>query len=179
MVRLCRIAGLRAADSRPYGAWVCPFCRGGRLDRPAVRWCFSGFARASRHREGFTAREGTSTAPTADRNIFASCYDCTLTRVCGPMRVYALRVHRPLRRMERSAHCGNKKAPSSEGALLEAPPGLEPGVRDLQSRALPLGYGAIYRICGRGSVRKSFVGAAYEARTRYLHLGKVALYRMS
>ena len=24
-----------------------------------------------------------------------------------------------------------------------------------------------------------FVGAAYEARTRYLHLGKVALYRMS
>ena len=31
-----------------------------------------------------------------------------------------------------------------------------------------------------GSVRKScFYGAAYEARTRYLHLGKVALYRMS
>ena len=31
-----------------------------------------------------------------------------------------------------------------------------------------------------GSVRKSFLcGAAYEARTRYLHLGKVALYRMS
>ena len=25
----------------------------------------------------------------------------------------------------------------------------------------------------------SFCGAAYEARTRYLHLGKVALYRMS
>ena len=24
-----------------------------------------------------------------------------------------------------------------------------------------------------------FCGAAYEARTRYLHLGKVALYRMS
>ena len=64
--------------------------------------------------------------------------------------------------------------------FLEAPPGLEPGVRDLQSRALPLGYGAIYRICGRRSVRKSLLyGAAYEARTRYLHLGKVALYRMS
>ena len=26
---------------------------------------------------------------------------------------------------------------------------------------------------------KLFCGAAYEARTRYLHLGKVALYRMS
>ena len=39
------------------------------------------------------------------------------------------------------------------------------GIADLQSTALPLGYGA--------------VGAANEARTRYLHLGKVALYRMS
>ncbi len=39
------------------------------------------------------------------------------------------------------------------------------GIADLQSTALPLGYGA--------------VGAANEARTRYLHLGKVALYQMS
>ena len=36
----------------------------------------------------------------------------------------------------------------------------------LQTSALPLGYGAEY-------------GAGYEARTRYLHLGKVALYQMS
>ena len=28
--------------------------------------------------------------------------------------------------------------------LLEAPPGIEPGVRVLQTRALPLGYGAIW-----------------------------------
>ena len=35
----------------------------------------------------------------------------------------------------------------------------------MQTYALPLGYSAI--------------GADYEARTRYLHLGKVALYRMS
>ena len=35
----------------------------------------------------------------------------------------------------------------------------------LQTFALPLGYSAI--------------GADYEARTRYLHLGKVALYQMS
>ena len=40
------------------------------------------------------------------------------------------------------------------------------GIRVLQTLALPLGYGAGY-------------GADDEARTRYLHLGKVALYRMS
>ena len=39
------------------------------------------------------------------------------------------------------------------------------GIADLQSAALPLGYVAI--------------GAGNEARTRYLHLGKVALYQMS
>ena len=40
------------------------------------------------------------------------------------------------------------------------------GIRVLQTRALPLGYVAIN-------------GADDEARTRYLHLGKVALYQMS
>ena len=49
---------------------------------------------------------------------------------------------------------------------LEAPPRFELGVKVLQTSALPLGYGAIS-------------GAGYEARTRYLHLGKVALYQMS
>ena len=51
------------------------------------------------------------------------------------------------------------------------------GIADLQSAALPLGYGAVYKICGQNP--QIFFGAAYEARTRYLHLGKVALYRMS
>ena len=46
-------------------------------------------------------------------------------------------------------------------------PDLNWGVRELQSLALPLGYDA----------KKN--GADYEARTRYLHLGKVALYQMS
>ena len=41
------------------------------------------------------------------------------------------------------------------------------GIKVLQTSALPLGYGA----------EKN--GAGYEARTRYLHLGKVALYQMS
>ena len=52
------------------------------------------------------------------------------------------------------------------GVSFEAPPGFEPGVKDLQSHALPLGYGA-----------KN--GAGNEIRTRYLHLGKVALCQMS
>ena len=51
--------------------------------------------------------------------------------------------------------------------LMEAPPRFELGIMVLQTNALPLGY----------SAKK--IGADYEARTRYLHLGKVALYRMS
>ena len=50
--------------------------------------------------------------------------------------------------------------------VLEAPAGFEPAIKVLQTYALPLGYSAGY-------------GADYEARTRYLHLGKVALYQMS
>ena len=50
--------------------------------------------------------------------------------------------------------------------FLEAPPRFELGIRVLQTHALPLGYSAV-------------LGADYEARTRYLHLGKVALYQMS
>ena len=49
---------------------------------------------------------------------------------------------------------------------VEAPPRFELGIRVLQTHALPLGYSAE-------------IGADYEARTRYLHLGKVALYQMS
>ena len=41
------------------------------------------------------------------------------------------------------------------------------GIKVLQTSALPLGYGAVKN------------GADDEARTRYLHLGKVALYQMS
>ena len=50
--------------------------------------------------------------------------------------------------------------------LREAPPRFELGIRVLQTHALPLGYSAVF-------------GADYEARTRYLHLDKVALYQMS
>lgn len=50
--------------------------------------------------------------------------------------------------------------------MYEAQIGFEPVIRELQSHALPLGYGT-------GD------GADDEARTRYLHLGKVALYQMS
>ena len=69
------------------------------------------------------------------------------------------------------------------------------GIRVLQTLALPLGYvttGYIYIICGLSrKVNICFyekthrilwvfsTGAGNEARTRYLHLGKVALYQMS
>ena len=54
------------------------------------------------------------------------------------------------------------------------------GIADWQSAALPLGYGALYKICGQMvSPQICLYGAGNEARTRYLHLGKVALYRMS
>ncbi len=55
----------------------------------------------------------------------------------------------------------------------EAPPRFELGIRELQSLALPLGYSAL-----KDTLRTD-VRADYEARTRYLHLGKVALYQMS
>ena len=59
-----------------------------------------------------------------------------------------------------------QKIPDFHRGFLEAPPRFELGVRVLQTHALPLGYSAE-------------IGADYEARTRYLHLGKVALYQMS
>ena len=52
------------------------------------------------------------------------------------------------------------------------------GIRVLQTHALPLGY--VARDRKRRLPWTPFsIGAAYEARTRYLHLGKVALYQMS
>ena len=82
--------------------------------------------------------------------------------------------------------------------VLEVTPGFEPGMRVLQTLALPLGYvtmifNSIYealekvqqnlKVKGKPNAHTrvwafSF-GAGNEARTRYLHLGKVALYQMS
>ena len=63
-------------------------------------------------------------------------------------------------------------------------PDLNRGIRVLQTRALPLGNSAVFA-CFKQYSRRIFllllyiVGADYEARTRYLNLGKVALYQMS
>ena len=72
---------------------------------------------------------------------------------------------------------------------LEAPPRFELGIRVLQTHALPLGYSAVaFTFVEREHFYKNKsncprfckgYGADYEARTRYLHLGKVALYQMS
>ena len=51
------------------------------------------------------------------------------------------------------------------------------GIGVLQTPALPLGYGTIYKRSTHGT--PFHFGAGDEARTRYLHLGKVALYQMS
>ena len=60
---------------------------------------------------------------------------------------------------------------------LEAPPRIELGIKVLQTSALPLGDGAGEKI-GHELLRVRH-GADYGARTRYLDLGKVALYQMS
>ena len=59
-------------------------------------------------------------------------------------------------------------------------PDLNRGIADLQSAALPLGYDAL-SVCRLLITQpaNTFFGAGNETRTRYLHLGKVALYRMS
>ena len=68
--------------------------------------------------------------------------------------------------------CGHKhkKQRTSYEVLcfLEATTRFELVIRVLQTHALPLGYVAVLKN-----------GADDEARTRYLHLGKVALYQMS
>ncbi len=55
------------------------------------------------------------------------------------------------------------------------------GIKVLQTFALPLGYGTILLEKDAISFESvlSINGADDEARTRYLHLGKVALYQMS
>ena len=52
-------------------------------------------------------------------------------------------------------------------------------MRVLQTLALPLGHGTIYENRNADAFLFYFIGAGDEARTRYLHLGKVALYQMS
>ena len=79
----------------------------------------------------------------------------------------------------------DKKLSNPIGLLnfLEAPPGIGPGIKVLQTSALPLGYGADY-VLEENDKNHSydfcrFSGADYGARTRHLDLGKVALYQMS
>ncbi len=63
---------------------------------------------------------------------------------------------------------------------MEATPRLELGIRVLQTHALPLGYVAVSVFVKKRTLFPvSSTGADDEARTRYLHLGKVALYQMS
>ena len=60
-----------------------------------------------------------------------------------------------------------KHFPKGSVSFWRRHPESDRGIKVLQTSALPLGYGA----------EKN--GADYGARTRHLHLGKVALYQMS
>ena len=66
---------------------------------------------------------------------------------------------------------------------MEAPPGIGPGIRVLQTRALPLGHGAKSDILQYNTGENIFTPVKHKAdygdRTRHLDLGKVALYQMS
>ena len=57
-------------------------------------------------------------------------------------------------------------------------PDLNWGIKVLQTSALPLGYGAIFknRRLHHWYILRFFRGAGYEIRTRDFHLGKVTLY---
>ena len=64
--------------------------------------------------------------------------------------------------------------------FLEAPPGIGPGNRGFAVRCLTAWlWRHIRNLLQVTGANRVFYGAADEARTRYLHLGKVALYRMS
>ena len=53
------------------------------------------------------------------------------------------------------------------------------GMKVLQTFALPLGYVTVCKKRRSDKDASFLCGAEDEARTRYLHLGKVALYQMS
>ena len=96
----------------------------------------------------------------------------------------------PFQQFEQSGlfACGRAAGPpkkkhllSADASFLEAPPGFEPGQSRICS-PLPYHLAMAPDIGKEGFLTKPsflFCGAAYEARTRYLHLGKVALYQMS
>ena len=74
--------------------------------------------------------------------------------------------------MSRKALCKKLESTNIQcflASFLEATPGFGPGIRVLQTRALPLGYVAI----------KDTYGAGNGAQTRDLRLGKAALYQLS
>ena len=77
-------------------------------------------------------------------------------------------------------NCFREKGQNPEGSVLwRYRPDLNWRMRVLQTLALPLGHGTIYKNRNAPAFLFYFIGAGDEARTRYLHLGKVALYRMS
>ena len=80
--------------------------------------------------------------------------------------------------LERHNHGTVRVGPTHR--TLEAPPGFEPGIKDLQSSALPLGHGAGNAWgAGSRSCRPPITRAGNRTRTGDPNLGKVVLYQLS
>ena len=52
--------------------------------------------------------------------------------------------------------------------FLEAPPGFGPGIRVLQTRALPLGHGAVFRMPYYYSKEEELCQGVFEKRQKFL-----------
>ena len=102
---------------------------------------------------------------------------CAVQAFCRRQNLGAGAIHLP-RAFKRSQDSIKITTPDGVVIFMEATPRFELGVELLQSSALPLGYVALW-IKGRNDLPFIVFGAGDEARTRYLHLGKVALYQMS
>ena len=87
------------------------------------------------------------------------------------------------KRQSNCARLGKNKRPnpSKVQSFMEAPPGFEPGNQGFADPCLTTWLWRHRRLqellSSKNSCQKT--GADDEARTRYLHLGKVALYQMS
>ena len=66
---------------------------------------------------------------------------------------------------------------ATSAEVMEATPGIEPGIKVLQTSALPLGYVATHKYKGTSPLINN--GAENETRTRDPNLGKVVLYQLS
>ena len=91
--------------------------------------------------------EGATLHSRGARKLLALPLTSKLDALCGskPNR-FPCAWRKKTRSVARVARPKAKSTPFGVLLLLEAPPGFGPGIRVLQTRALPLGHGAVFRI---------------------------------